>query len=460
LRQIDQFAHTSVTFSAIYLRLSNCLAAQFAATVSLTDDRDGVRLSGTSARMQDQAKPESDSIPQSLHAQQLARGFPWLRFEPTLEQEFRQRFRTDSLVLNRRNLWIAVAFMLGFSLLTHLILDAGVNRTVEAISFAILVPILGLGLAVTYSKRHQRWFPVVCQICAPIFGIGIVAIAVIAAQQGLNLISTVVLVTIYIYFMLGMLFYSALCSAIAVLAAYVLAAAFAGLPWPAMLIDVGVLLFTNVVGMMVGYTLERATRTNFLEERLLIELASRDALTGMHNRRVFDEHLQRVWPQASREKVPMALLLIDIDHFKAYNDHYGHQAGDQCLRQVAWCLMQSARRPLDVTARYGGEEFAIVLYDARSEYVQELVRRIQASIAALAIQHQASPSGTHITFSIGVACVEPSGGRSYRGFIQLADEALYAAKERGRNCSVTLGMSEYAALSTGSFRKSAAVPRP
>jgi diguanylate cyclase (GGDEF)-like protein len=407
-------------------------------------------------RMQDsQANPASDSSPQSLHAQQLERGFPWLRFEPMLEQEFRQRYRAESLPQIRRSLWIAMAFIVGFSLVTHLILAVAVNRAVDVIHFALLVPILMLGLFLAHSKAYQRFYPLACQVCAPLFGMGVVAIAVIASRQELNLISAVVLVTIYIYLMLGMLFYAAVSSAVTVLVAYLLAAAFMGMPTPAMLIDIGVLLFTNVVGITVGYTLERTTRTNFLEGQLLIEMASRDALTGIHNRRVFDEHLQRVWPQAIREKVPLALLLIDIDHFKAFNDHYGHQAGDQCLRQVAWCLMQSGRRPLDVTARYGGEEFAIVLYDVRAEYVQELVRRIQAAIAALAIEHRASPTGGHITFSIGVACIEPAGGRSYRGFIQLADEALYAAKEQGRNCSVTLGMKEYAALSTGAFRKSA-----
>jgi diguanylate cyclase (GGDEF)-like protein len=410
-------------------------------------------------RMQDsEANPASNPAPQSLHAQQLERGFPWLRFEPTLEQEFRQRYRADSLPQIRRNLWIAVVFMVGFALLAYLVLDTAINRTGDAVRFALLGPILVLGLFLAHSKAYQRFYPLVCQVCAPLFGMGVVSGVVTASQQGLDLISMVVLVTIYIYFMLGMLFYAALSSAVTIWVAYVLAATFSGLPPPAVLIDVGVLLFTNVVGITVGYTLERTTRTNFLEGQLLIEMASRDALTGIHNRRVFDEHLQRVWPQAIREKVPLALLLIDIDHFKAFNDHYGHQAGDQCLRQVAWCLTQSGRRPLDVTARYGGEEFAIVLYDVRAQYVQELVRRIQAAIAALAIEHQASPSGRHLTFSIGVACVEPAGARSPRGFIQLADEALYAAKEQGRNRAVILGMEEYAALSTGSFRKSAHAP--
>jgi diguanylate cyclase (GGDEF)-like protein len=408
-----------------------------------------------SMRMQDsEANPAHDPISRSPHAEQLRRGFPWLRFEPILEEEFRERFRSESLPQIRRALWIAALFLVGLSVLTPSILDAQASRIVNVVRFVLLVPILGLGLFLAYSQRHQRLYPVACQICSPLFGIGMVAIAIIAARQDLNLISTVVLVTIYMYFMLGMLFYAALSSALTVLVSYILAAAFAGLPAAAVLIDALVLVFTNVVGIMVGYTLERTKRTSFLEERLLIEMASRDALTGIHNRRVFDEHLQRIWPQAIREHVPLALLLIDIDHFKAYNDRYGHQAGDQCLRKVAWCLMQSARRPLDVTARYGGEEFAIVLYDVRADYVQELVRRIQSSIAALAIEHSASPSGRQVTFSIGVACVEPAAGRSCRGFVQLADEALYAAKEGGRNGSVILGMSEYAALSTGSFRKS------
>ena len=108
------------------------------------------------------------------------------------------------------------------------------------------------------------------------------------------------------------------------------------------MIDGGVLVFTNVIGAMVCYTLERATRTNYLEERLLIETASRDGLTGIHNRRLFDEHVDRIWPQATRDNASLGLLLIDIDHFKAYNDYYGHQAGDECLRQVAWCLSRCA----------------------------------------------------------------------------------------------------------------------
>jgi diguanylate cyclase (GGDEF)-like protein len=291
-----------------------------------------------------------------------------------------------------------------------------------------------------------------------LFGIGTATIAVIAAADGVSLLSAVVLVTIYIYFMLGMTFYAALGASIVVFSGFVAAALVQGLPGGPLIIDLSVLVFANVIGAMVGYSLERASRTNFLEERLLIETASRDGLTGIHNRRFFDEHISALWPQAIRDRSPLVLLLVDIDHFKAYNDFYGHQAGDECLRAVAGCLSRSARRPLDVTARYGGEEFAVILYDARRDHAEEAARRIRTGIEALNLEHAASPHpAKRLTVSIGVACVEPVAGRSCFGFIQLADEALYCAKERGRDRTVIMD-KEYAQLSTGAFRKGSTTP--
>jgi diguanylate cyclase (GGDEF)-like protein len=393
--------------------------------------------------------------PDSPHASQLRRGFPWLRFEPALEAEFRQAYRAESLPQLRRNLWLAVVFVAGFSALAHVSLAPEVNRLMDLIRVAALAPILLVGLAVVHSGWYHRRYPLAAAVGAPIFGVAIVVLAVIAARHGVNMISTVVITTIYIYFMLGVLFYAAFGAAAAVFASYLVAAPLADLATPLIVVDVGVLVCTNVIGAMVCYSLERSRRTNFLEERLLIETASRDGLTGIRNRRMFDEHVDRLWREALRDQTPLALLLIDIDHFKAYNDYYGHQAGDERLRRVAWALDGVARRPLDLAARYGGEEFAIVLYDVRREHVEDAARRIQASIAALEIEHLASPaSGKRLTVSVGAACVTPSLNRTHYGFIQLADEALYAAKERGRNCVVVMD-KEYEQLTTGSFRRGA-----
>jgi diguanylate cyclase (GGDEF)-like protein len=215
--------------------------------------------------------------------------------------------------------------------------------------------------------------------------------------------------------------------------------------------DLAAITFGAVFAGYVFYSLHRAVRVNYIDHRRMNDRLRRDALTGIHNRRMFDEHIERLWQQAMRERVALGLLIIDIDHFKDYNDSLGHQAGDECLSKIANLLAAGARRPLDLAARYGGEEFAIVLYATDRHSIEELSEQLQAQIAATALPHPASPVRPHVTVSIGGACVVPSQGRSQFGFIQLADEALYAAKERGRNRVVIMDQ-EYDSLRTGAFR--------
>ncbi|MFL6551336.1 MAG: diguanylate cyclase [Povalibacter sp.] len=392
----------------------------------------------------------------SPHAAQLERGFPGLKFEPLLETEFRQAHRAESLPQIRRNLWLGLIIAVAFALMTRLVLDPAVSRTMDVIRLVTFTPILLVVFWLVRSSLYHRHYPLVSLIGAFIFGGGVAILAVIAASHGVNLIATVVIMTIFIYFMLGMLFYSALAAASVTTLIYLIAALATHLPTAAVIVDMTLLCSANIIGAMVCYSLERANRTSYLEEQLLIETASRDGLTGIHNRRYFDDHMDRIWLQAIRDQVPLAVVLLDIDHFKAYNDASGHQAGDECLRRVARCLSRGARRPLDVIARYGGEEFALVLYDAGRDHVEEVARRIRSGIEALEIAHPAAPSGrARLTVSIGAACVVPVADRSHFGFIQLADEALYAAKERGRDCVVVMD-KEYDELCTGSFRKSAA----
>jgi diguanylate cyclase (GGDEF)-like protein len=181
-------------------------------------------------------------------------------------------------------------------------------------------------------------------------------------------------------------------------------------------------------------------------------MVARDGLTGIYNRRMFDERLGELWNQAVREQTPVAMLLIDIDCFKLFNDCYGHQAGDETLRRVATTLDTHARRPLDFTARYGGEEFATVLYDVDREFVDDVARRMRAEIETLAIPHERSTAAESLTVSVGAACVRPVPGRHLEGLIQLADEALYTAKHQGRNRVVVME-AEYRSLKTGEFRR-------
>ncbi len=398
----------------------------------------------------------ADAPPQSAYALQLQRGFQRLEFDnPDLERRFRRAHLAKSRAQISRNLLLGIGFVIGFSALTHLVLPAAVNRPLDLIRLTVLGPIFLSALLLVHSRLYQRWYPIVCPYGAALFGIGVVVLAVIAATQGVSLIASVVLAMIYNYLMLGLAFRPALTASVLVLISYPAIATFAGMPASQRLVDVGVLLFANAIGAIVCYSLERANRTNFLESQLLMETARRDGLTGIANRRTFDEHVDRVWAQAAREGRPLTLLMIDIDHFKAYNDRFGHQAGDECLRRVAWSLSNHARRPLDIAARYGGEEFAMVLYDAGRPHAEDMARQIQAGIEALAITHGAATGSVkRLTVSIGIACVQPMSDRSHYGFIQLADEALYAAKERGRDCIVIMD-KEYGDLTTGSFRKEA-----
>jgi diguanylate cyclase (GGDEF)-like protein len=166
---------------------------------------------------------------------------------------------------------------------------------------------------------------------------------------------------------------------------------------------------------------------------LLADLSFLDGLTGIPNRRRFDEYLSIAWSFAVRESQPIALILIDIDHFKNYNDHYGHQAGDVCLTRVASALVSSLRRHTDLVARYGGEEFVCVLPDTNTDGAMEVAESFRRSILALEIPHAYSTAMQFVTISQGVASLRSAMSISSEVILKGADEALYEAKRSGRN---------------------------
>lgn len=165
-------------------------------------------------------------------------------------------------------------------------------------------------------------------------------------------------------------------------------------------------------------------------------IAHHDPLTGLPNRRYLDTHLQTEWRRMLREQQPLAVLFLDIDHFKHYNDHYGHAAGDVCLRNVAACLTEAIRRGGDVVARYGGEEFIGVLPHTDAAGAQDMAQRFMAAVVAVHLPHAASPTAPFLTISIGYASMIPSSDTSPQDLLARADEALYAAKAGGRNRAV------------------------
>lgn len=179
-------------------------------------------------------------------------------------------------------------------------------------------------------------------------------------------------------------------------------------------------------------TRERLEKAN----RALEAQASQDGLTGLANRRILDIKLDEEWRRCGRSKAPLTLFMIDIDHFKMYNDTYGHIQGDECLKKVAGMLDQSFQRSGECVARYGGEEFAIVLPDTGSQDAMSAANRFLEDLAELKISHENSPVKPYVTASVGIATARPQPGTSLDALILEADRALYKAKRNGRNLCV------------------------
>jgi diguanylate cyclase (GGDEF)-like protein len=158
-----------------------------------------------------------------------------------------------------------------------------------------------------------------------------------------------------------------------------------------------------------------------------------DSLTSIANRRRFDEYLTQEWNRLKREKAWLALILADIDYFKAYNDFYGHQAGDKCLSAVAQAINLTIQRPADLAARYGGEEFAILLPNTKPEGARQVAEAIKLAVTKLHILHERSPVSSYITISMGISSLVPNPQLSLEILVNYADRALYQAKQKGRN---------------------------
>jgi diguanylate cyclase (GGDEF)-like protein len=209
--------------------------------------------------------------------------------------------------------------------------------------------------------------------------------------------------------------------------------------------------------MFACYAIERYARTEFVMTRLLRKeqenvrrvnqelnekneelrgLAEIDDLTKIPNRRMFDQELKRGWRRMLRTGRALSVLLCDVDHFKAFNDLYGHQAGDECLVKIARAVAGSARRPGDYAARYGGEEFAVILQDTGIEGAQHVAERVCLAVRSLAIPHTGATAAKQVTISVGAASLQPTHEREPESLVRKADECLYQAKGEGRNRAV------------------------
>lgn len=377
-----------------------------------------------------------------LYRHELQSRYRWLRFAPDIEREFMNFLRESQSVNFVACAWIGLALWLGIAgwdVLRYLQHIQG--TAIEASYLQIIIPVrlvnlLALGaLLISLPRlRHSVWmgpaglaiiavYCVCAFICAYVYN-------QLAIRDGM---AASILILMTVLFPCGMTLRQALPTSALLIAAYWLTAwqILSPASWEAFR-DTGSLLMVCLAMMAFGsYLRERGAREQFLLRRLLDWEAAHDPLTGLANRRSFQRHFDVCLAQAQRDGKTLMLAILDLDHFKLYNDHYGHKAGDRALQQVALVLGHYAARPMDMAIRLGGEEFGLLSYADEASALTRRMQHLLAQLQGLHILHEYSPTASCLTASIGIAQAEPAATTDSL-FLQ-ADAQLYRAKEAGRN---------------------------
>lgn len=377
-----------------------------------------------------------------------------LCFPPTLERLFGEWLHDHALVFVRAHIVLLLLLYLSLVLVTcvevlwlHLFLHSAHDLRVWTLMTVALGAIAVGFCCLALRPALDRWYAFYSGL-SHILILSTASLCMASVQDARlhNIAAAVLVICFSVVFGTGL--HRLRACLIAAFGAAVLSLALGLLlPLPGTIEGVAWFYALMLFGMsMLCLAMERVHRVLFLQECLLEldrkrlselsgrleEIARQDPLTALANRRHFDEMLNQEWDRARREELPLSLLFIDVDHFKAYNDSYGHPAGDACLCQVASALRAVLRRPGDLVARYGGEEFVLLLPNTDPEGALHTGERARAVVAALGIPHAASAHGL-ITASVGIASALPGDASSPASLMSAADAALYMAKAQGRN---------------------------
>ncbi len=389
-------------------------------------------------------------IPDSRYAAELDKRAAEARFAPELEAEYDEFFLAE-----RRSQLRTFNGMLCLLAAVALLLSFGRDPSHDLVQ-RLRLGVIALGCAALtwacFSRLYQDLYLTVARWASlPIAVFGSFEISHrIANGQG-EALAWLAAYSIGLFFMTGLRFGAAVQASLALVLSFTISLVSNGLPAIEVVHSVGIIGVILLIVGMAYFQQALRFRKAFLERGLIADLAARDGLTGLKNRRAFDEHLIRSWQQGLRDRKTIAVMFIDVDSFKKFNDRYGHKAGDIALQRIAGVVHSVAKRALDLAARYGGEELAVILYDVPREAAAPLADAMRNAVMNLGIEHLDSAPLKVVTISIGIGIVRPTLARSPDGAVQLADEALYAAKRNGRN-RVEIFESEYDALSTGTFR--------
>jgi len=378
-----------------------------------------------------------------------------LRFAPGTEAEFQSYFTERSMARAR---WATAIYLALVAVMTAINMRGSMAPLSEAIlqpiyllRLGVACPALVLILAATIVPRLQHHYQWIAASGVIVTGMSVMIMSALAAAAGQPQFQMGdVLIVVYATLFLGLSSRPVVVVGAALMLSFVGIGWYLGVPGGQLIFASCVVFATTLMSVLSALRMERLLRANFVENRLLNDFAERDGLTGLYNRRMFDNLANRLWLQAQRNRESLQVILVDIDHFKPYNDLYGHQAGDRCIRRVASIIARAAKRPFDFCARYGGEEFALVLYAPSGEDPTALPEQIRRETMALKIQHAHGEDGI-LTVSIGSATSGPDARRSLVGLIQRADEALYRAKQLGRNRVLHVDSAE-SDTPTGAFK--------
>lgn len=379
-----------------------------------------------------------------------------LRFAPETEAEFATYFIQRSLPRAR---WATAIYLALVAVVTAINMRGSMAPLAEELQqpiyllrLGVACPALVLILAATVIPELQRHYQWITATAVVVTGMSVMFISGIAAANGQPQFQMGdVLVVVYATLFLGLLARPVVIVASALMLSFIGIGWYIGVGIEHLIFASSVVFATTLMSVLSALRMERLLRANFIENRLLNDIAERDGLSGLYNRRMFDNLTTRLWSQAQRNRDALQVILVDIDQFKAYNDLYGHQAGDTCIRRVASIIARAAKRPFDFCARYGGEEFALVLYAPSGNDPTSVPEQIRREIVALDIPHANADGTRMLTVSIGSATAQSDTKRSLAGLIQTADEALYRAKKLGRNRVLHVDSSE-SETPTGAFK--------
>ena len=360
-------------------------------------------------------------------------GYRWLKFDGALEREF-QAFYTEGHILRvRLAAYLIIALYSAFVIIDLTTLPAEVSYWTTRIRLFGILPIFLVLLFVTYRRSLRRYVGRTVLTASIMAGVGTTAVIGTAYALGTQIpYEGILLVAMFVYLLSCLQWRQAIAANMIILAAFIYMEVMYQHNPDIRMYQIIFMLAANSIGAYGGYFLEHSVRTMFLVNNLLNELAELDGLTGLSNRRTLNIHLDRIWRQAVRDQQAVAVAMIDVDHFKKYNDRYGHAQGDAALRAVADIIAHYARRPLDITARYGGEEFAVVWYHPSAAELPRMAEVLCKAVVGMDFPHADSDIGK-LSISVGVAMMTPDAQQSSADLLKAADLALYRAKEQGRN---------------------------